>query len=98
MPTLYKKGVAFKKAGVMLSGLSSKNEQQGHLFGNQPKTNEKSEKVMAVMDQINKRFKSKDMVFIGSQGVKRDEKTWQGRRNKTTPRYTTKWAELPIVR
>nr|WP_283094811.1 DUF4113 domain-containing protein [Loktanella sp. SALINAS62] len=49
---------------------------------------------MAALDDVNGRFGKKTMV-IASEGVSR---SWQLRANHRSPRYTTRLADLPVVR
>lgn len=89
---LYLKGYKYKKCGIMLLELVPENDQQNHLFVNPNAA--KSQKLMAVMDSLNQSM-GHDTVFHAAQGVKRD---WNVRCEFRSPRYTTKWAELPQVK
>lgn len=51
----------------------------------------KSDQLMKVIDVINAK-QGKGAVFFGAQGIK---KGWSMKRNIMSPRYTTKWDELP---
>lgn len=48
---------------------------------------------MSLVDQLNKQHKGQ--VFFGCEGV---SKPWAMKRDKVSPRYTTRWDELPVVR
>jgi len=81
----------FTKAGVMLDDLLPIEDRPRTLFDvPQPKASA----AMLALDQINVRFGKKTMV-IASEGVKR---TWQHRAKHRSPRYTTRLADLPVVR
>lgn len=81
---LYSEGHAFLKAGVGLIDLIDRNFYQGDLW--QPEQSEKTDKLMAVIDCINRR-EGRGTVFLASQGV---SKPWYMRQNHTSPQYTTK--------
>ena len=81
----------FTKAGVMLDDLVRIEERPLTLF-NVPKP--KSQALMSALDQVNDRFGRKTMV-LASEGVKRP---WQLRADHRSPRYTTRIADLPVVR
>ena len=81
----------FTKAGILLNDLI--------LFEDRPKTlfeveKPKSAAVMSALDQVNNRFGKKAMV-LASEGMTR---SWQLRSNHRSPRYTTRLADLPVVR
>jgi DNA polymerase V len=50
-------------------------------------------KVMHVIDSLNNKM-GPNTVFYGAQGIQR---TWSMRQDLRSPRYTTKWAELPVM-
>ncbi len=85
---LYKNGTAYKKAGVMLTGLVPDNSIQGNLFLPQAKNCER--KLMDMIDNIN--FSQRDDVLkFAASGTTRD---WKMRQELRSPRYTTRWDEL----
>ncbi|MCA1777793.1 MAG: DUF4113 domain-containing protein [Loktanella sp.] len=49
---------------------------------------------MAALDAVNDRFGKKTMV-LASEGM---ERSWQLRADHRSPRYTTRMADLPVVR
>jgi len=81
----------FTKAGVMLDDLLRMEDRPLTLF-DAPKP--KSHALMAALDQVNDRFGKKTMV-LASEGVTR---TWQLRSDHRSPHYTTRIADLPVVR
>lgn len=89
---IYQAGFEYKKVSVMLMDLISDEGVQQDLFFEVDY--EKPDKIMKVMDKINLKI-GKNKLFIGAQGV---ERNWKMKRNKQTPRYTTHWEEIPIVR
>jgi DNA polymerase V len=89
---LFKEGVYYQKAGVMLMELVPAVGQQTDLFGFslcEPKT----AKLMDAMDSINKKY-SKGTIKLASEGV---QKAWVMKRNMKSPNYTNDWNELPLV-
>lgn len=85
---IYKKGYSYHKAGVILLDIIPAEIKQYDMLTAQ--SQEKSEKLMRVVDSINK-TKGKDIIFYCAQGI---ERKWKMRCNKRSPRYTTQWHEL----
>jgi DNA polymerase V len=88
---IYRKGYAYKKAGVMVEGIVPATAAQLDLFDEAPR--EKLDQTTAVMDALNQKF-GKDTVFVG---IQNGRKNWQLRQQWRSPRYTTRWDELPRV-
>lgn len=91
LTSLYKKGVPYNKAGIMLTGLSRANRQQRNLF--LPAESREDSQLMAALDQINERW-GRDTLRYGSSGLTR---AWSMKQSRKSPAYTTCWAELPVV-
>lgn len=89
---LYKEGIYYQKAGVMLMELVPAQGQQADLFGFSL-GDDKATKLMDTLDSINKKY-SKGTIKLASEGTK---KVWAMRRNYKSPNYTGAWMELPIV-
>lgn len=88
-------GIAYKKAGIILSNLSSNAQRQMDLFNqDSAETQSQSEQFMEIMDKINSRFGRKTM-RLAAEGYK---KPWLARAELRSPNYLTEWAELPVVR
>ncbi len=93
---LYKAGPKYARAGVMLFELTDKHHRQATLLPVRSEEDEKRQaKLMAVMDGINAKF-GRGRVRLGSQGL--DDAAWQMRQAHRSPRYTTRWDELPMVK
>ena len=93
---LWRKGYAYHKAGLMLLDLSPKANRQLTLTET-PQTNEeakRSERLMATMDKLNREL-GKGTVQLG---LPRKGNAWSLRSERRTPRYTTQWNELLVVR
>jgi DNA polymerase V len=89
---IYRPGYAYKKAGVILNGIDSAAMHQEALF-TQYGVDESSEKLMSVLDQINKRY-GRNTISVYSTGKK---KSWTMRRENMSPSYTTNWQDLPVA-
>jgi len=83
-------GHAFTKAGVLLDDLLPKEDRPWTLF-DAPRG---SPDLMVALDAVNGRFGKKTMV-LASEGM---ERSWQLRADHRSPRYTTRMADLPVVR
>jgi DNA polymerase V len=81
-------GFLYKKAGVMLLDLSPSGSRQGALFLD---FDPHSSKLMDAMSEINIKF-GKETVRLASSGA---EKPWAAIFEHKTPRYTTRWDEVP---
>ncbi len=90
---IFKPGYQYKKAGIMLTLISDKAKRQQTLFDD-PLQREQSAKLMAAMDAINAEF-GRDTVRTGANGT---EKRWAMRSGNRSPRFTTRWDELPIAK
>jgi DNA polymerase V len=88
---LYRPGHAYKKAGVMLTGLSDAAMLQQNLFFRSAEV--ESRPLMAALDRVNSRWGS-DTLRYGSSGTTRK---WSMKQDRKSPAYTTCWAELPVV-
>lgn len=89
---IYRPGYRYKKAGVILSDITSARVVQACLFED-TQAAQKSLKLMAAMDGINLRM-GKGAIHLASDGV---EQNWRMNRGSMTPAYTSDWDELPGV-
>ncbi|MBN4058084.1 Y-family DNA polymerase, partial [Olleya sp. AH-315-K02] len=80
--SIYKKGIKYKRAGVIVTGLVPTNNHQLHLFEHE---NPKHKPLMSVIDTINKKY-SDYKIKLGNQDL---ERTWKMRQERLSPRYTT---------
>ena len=83
-------GYAFTKAGVLLDDLLPLEDRPRTLFDAPHRTSD----LMAALDAVNAWFGKKTMV-LASEGM---ERSWQLRADHRSPRYTTRMADLPVVR
>ncbi len=86
-------GHRYQKAGIMLGDFYSQGVAQLNLFDdNAPRQN--SEKLMEVLDHLNAKDGRGTLYFAG-QGI---QATWQMKREMLSPRYTTRFSDLPVVK
>jgi len=91
--SVYDPEVPYKKAGVVLGWFSDVAAAQADLFGTTT-TETEGRPVMAVLDHLNHKFGT-DVVTLGRlPGVG----AWAPARDLLSPRYTTNWAELPLIK
>ncbi|HEX9981359.1 MAG TPA: Y-family DNA polymerase [Flavobacterium sp.] len=84
------KGLPFHKAGVIVSQLLPENEKQFDFFEEE---NPKHLPLMKAMDKINKKLGS-HVVKLGAQG----DKTWNMKQEMLSPRYTTRFDEILMIK
>lgn len=85
-------GHRYMKAGVMLGDFFSQGVCQLNLFDEyRPQPN--SEALMRVVDGLNQSGKAN--LFFAGQGI---EKSWAMKREMLSPAYTTRFADLPVVK
>ena len=90
---IFKPGYRYKKTGVLLAEIVSRDRIQLNLFSlDYP--HERNKKVMQVVDDINSRWGT-DTLRYAAEGMKKE---WGMRRQKLSPRYTTQWSEIPVVK
>ena len=87
---IYREGYRYKKAGVILYGLTRANQQKGLLDYDR----ESSDSIMNTMDRINERYGS-STIRLASEGI---EKAWRMKRENVSPCYTTKFEDLVQVK
>jgi len=89
---IYRSGYAYKKAGVMLSGLEPELRRQGSLLVD-PERERKSAALMQAMDHINEKWGRGSLRPLATGfGA-----SWKMRREKLSPDWTTRWDALPRV-
>lgn len=90
MDKLYFEGIKYKKCGITMLDLVSKNSIIPNLF---EKKQNRRENLMSTIDAINDRL-GKDTVVVAAIGLKQK---WRMRRDQCSDRYTTNWNEIAIV-
>ncbi|MBP8606185.1 MAG: Y-family DNA polymerase [Phycisphaerae bacterium] len=87
---IYRSGYQYKKAGVLLHHLGDEAKVQKCLFDVADR--DKSRRLMRAIDAINAR--SGCSICWGAEGL---EKPWRTQFNRLSPKYTTRWDQLPVV-
>ena len=88
---VFQPGYGYKKAGVILSQITSACEQQVSLFS--PLDREKHARLMEVLDSVNKTH-GKGKIVVAAQGTDH----FRMNREHLSPRYTTNWNELLTIK
>jgi DNA polymerase V len=89
---IFQAGFRYKKAGVLLTELVPAQQIQLALFD--MKDRERSARLMAAVDYLNTQMGA-GTVRYAAMGVK---PRWTMRSTRRSPRYTTRWDELVVVR
>lgn len=90
LKAIYKKGYQYKKAGVIVMGITPEEEKQLNLFTEE---NPKHQKLMKVMDGLNNSIGQKKLK-LACQDLGR---TWKMKQERLSPRYTTRIDEIITV-
>ena len=79
----------------MLSDLTPKSQRQASLWHMDADElpQQRSERLVGVLDEINRRF-GRGTLKIGSMGT---APAWTMKRERVSPRYTTRWGDIPKV-
>jgi DNA polymerase V len=88
---MFKKGIKYKRAGVIVTGLVPSENHQLDFF---TKENPKHRPLMSAIDKVNAKFKS-DKIKLGNQDLQR---TWKMRQERLSPKYTTNINDIITVK
>ncbi|MDG1286573.1 MAG: Y-family DNA polymerase [Rickettsiales bacterium] len=88
---IYRPNVRYAKAGVSIMDICYASEVQGNIF--ERPDDSKSQSLMTALDKLNGEYGKRTLHFA-SEGIK---KTWDMKRDRMTPAYTTRWADVPSV-
>ena len=101
----FRNGIRYAKAGAVLSDLRPAGQEQGELdlFASDEVVTKKPpngrDRLMVAMDALNNRYGRGSIrlgsTAVGSNGA--DVAVWATRQERRSPRYTTKWDEMPVV-
>lgn len=91
---VYRDGHTYRKAGIILEGLVDEQSYQRDLFANKGPLHDKQKQAMELLDKMNHSFGQKTL-HMAAEGVK---KTWGMKQEKRSPRYTTRWEEIPTIK
>lgn len=89
---IFQPNLLYKKAGVIVSGISTDKAIQGNLFYQED--NEKLSAISQVSDYLNARY-GRGTVQLAIQGSGRE---WKLRQEKLSPGYTTRWDDILNVK
>jgi DNA polymerase V len=87
LKAIFQEGYHYKKAGVIVMGITPNNETQLSLFNT---SNPKHQPLMSVIDKMNKSYGINKIKF-GTQSLDRQ---WKMKQEKLSPRYTTSIKEI----
>jgi DNA polymerase V len=89
---IYRDGFKYQKVGVLLSELMPACEQQSGLFVDKGQA-ERRAQLNRTLDRINHKY-GRDVMRLAASGT---ERVWSMRRSTLSPRYTTRWEDVPIA-
>jgi DNA polymerase V len=103
LESIFRPGFSYAKAGITLFDLISHNALQGSLAeaaapgAKAPGADAKrrDRELMRVLDAANRKFGRGALRFAAEGGA---DAPWQASRSKRSPRWTTVWEDLPLVR
>lgn len=90
---IFQQGISYYRAGVLLSDLASEEVVQGNLFVGDPDV--KQQQLMAVIRAIETKF-GRGATYIAATGG--PAPSWGMRQEMMSPRYVTRWSDLPVAR
>lgn len=88
---MFKEGIKYKRAGVIVMGLVPTNNQQLQMFDAE---NPKHKPLMRTIDKLNAKY-ADYKIKLGNQDL---ERTWKMRQERLSPRYTTNINEIIVVK
>jgi len=92
LPKLYQEGIGYRKAGIMLTGLSPADTLSRRLWD--AADYEQQRQLMSRIDAINHRH-GRDTITCG---LFKDSAAWRPRIDQRSNRFTTHWKEIMQVR
>ena len=90
LKAIFQEGYQYKKAGVIVMGLTPVNEAQLSIFNN---SNPKHQPLMAVIDRMNKSIGNNKVKFA-NQSLDRQ---WKMKQEKLSPRFSTNIKEVITI-
>lgn len=84
---IYKEGFAYKRAGVIVSGITDANQKQLNLFSDE---DSRHQELMKTIDGLNRKI-GETKIKLGSQDL---ERTWKMRQEHLSKNYTTNINQL----
>ncbi len=93
LDAIFRKGLLYKRAGVLLSNIVSAQEMQLTIFNALPDV-PKQKDLMKMCDKINARFGSHALSYAAA-GI---DQSWKSKRLKKSAHFTTNWHELLTIK
>lgn len=93
LKSIFKTGYSYKRAGVLLSGIGPRDTVQLDLL-QACRESPGEYRIMQAVDAVNARL-GRDTVKYAAAGM---DRPWKMNQKKLSPRYTTTWADVPVVR
>jgi DNA polymerase V len=91
LKAIFKEGYHYKKAGVIVMGITTNNQTQLSIFSI---SNPKHQPLMSVIDKMNKSFGHNKIKFA-NQSLGRQ---WKMKQEKLSPSYTTRLNEIISIK
>lgn len=91
LKAIFREGYYYKKAGVVIMGLTPNSETQLSLFNT---SNPKHQPLMSVIDKLNKLY-GKNKIKFGTQSLGRQ---WKMKQEKLSPSYTTNIEDVITIK
>jgi DNA polymerase V len=88
---LFRDGLRYKKCGIGLMDIRTRRYEQQDMFT--ASQSEQSRKLMTVLDAVNRRY-GRQTLALAAAGI---DPPWSMKRDFMSPRYTTRWTDLPVV-
>jgi DNA polymerase V len=92
---IFKPGFNYAKAGVMLLDLQGPEVDQAELDLDEPGVDQAP--LMGAVDALNDRY-GRSTVALASAGLAGTRRRFEMKRERRTPEYTTRWADMPTAR
>lgn len=91
---VWRDGVAYKKAGVMLLDLAPRAQRQAGLFEDAAQI-DRRQRLNLALDAVNARY-GRDRLRVAGSG-RPDLRSWRARQQWLSPSWTTDWLALPMA-
>ena len=90
LEAIFKPGYHYKKAGVIVMGLSPSDQKQFSLFSEE---DPRHDQLMSTVDRLNRTL-GKNKIKFGSQSLGRQ---WKMKQERLSPKYTTDFKDIIVV-
>lgn len=93
---IFRPGFKYAKAGVMLLALQPDTLRQQELDLEGDDAQDRRH-LMSALDSVNRRY-GRGTLKMASAGLASSLRVWAMKQERRTPRYTTRWEDIPVVR